>query len=75
MEHVRYMADIGCGYTKSKIQYMAADLSRSIGKQVKEEKRLSDQWFYVFLKLWPDLMMAQNNKRFKSAEQKVRPRR
>ena len=75
VEHVKYMADIGYGYTKSKIQYMAADFARSIGKQVKAEKGLSDHWFYGFLKRWPDLKMAKPQKlqisRAKSASKEV----
>ena len=59
MEHVKYMTFIGYGYTKSKIQYMAADFARSIGKQVKAEKGLSDHWFYGSLKRWSDLKMAK----------------
>ena len=36
------MVDIGYGYTKSNIQYMAADFARSVGKEIKSEKGLSD---------------------------------
>ena len=39
MEHVKYMADIGYGNTKSKIQYIAADFARSIGKTSQSRKR------------------------------------
>ena len=61
-EHVKYMADIGYGYTKSNIQYMAADFARSVWKEVKSEKGLSDSWFYGFLKRWPDLKMVKPQK-------------
>ena len=75
VEHVKYMADIGYGYTKSTIQYMASDFARSIGKGVKSEKSLSDNWFYGFLKRWSDLKMAKPQKlqisRAKSASQEV----
>ena len=54
---------------------MASDFARSIGKGVKSEKSLSDNWFYGFLKRWSDLKMAKPQKlqisRAKSASQEV----
>ena len=48
-QHITYMADIGFGYNKTTIQYMAKDFADSLGKSSKGEK-LSDNWFYGFTK-------------------------
>ena len=62
VDHIIYMGNIGYGYTKGNIQFMAADYARSIGKTVKAANGLSDHWFYAFLKRWPDLKMVKPQK-------------
>ena len=37
MDHVKYMASIGYGYNKSRVQYMARDYVISLNKSVKSK--------------------------------------
>ena len=63
MDHIKYIGDIGYGYTKTNIQYMATEFCQSLGKKnLKSEKGLSSMWFHAFMKPWPDLkgMKPQN---------------
>ena len=57
--HITYMADIGYGYNKSSIQYMARGYSASgkepMGKKLEETGYLSNCWFYGFMNRWPEL--------------------
>lgn len=62
VEHIKYMGDIGYGYTKSNVQHMATDYCKSMGKSVISEKGLSSMWFYAFMKRWPDLKLAKPQK-------------
>ena len=36
--HITYMAEIGYGYNKSSIQYMARDYSTSLGKEIGRDR-------------------------------------
>ena len=69
------MGDIGYGYSKGSIQYMAADFAKSIGRPVKAANGLSDHWFYGLLKRWPELKMVKPQKlhiaRAKSASKEI----
>ena len=60
-QHITYMADIGFGYNKTAIQYMAKDFADSLGKSTKGEK-LSDNWFYGFTKRKSDLKTVKPQK-------------
>ena len=60
--HITYMADIGYGYGASGIRYMAKDFADSLGKHVKAKEALSNNWFYSFLKRWPNLKVAKPQK-------------
>ena len=66
VEHVKYMANIGYGYSKTNVQYLAAEyfcsLSHGETEKIKRDKPLSDCWFYGFLKRWPDLKLAKPQK-------------
>ena len=55
VEHVKYMADIGYGYTKSKIQYMAADFAGVHWKAGQGRKR-----FKRSLVLWIPQMLTRS---------------
>ena len=74
-QHITYMGDIGYGYSKGSIQYMAADFAKSIGRPVKAANGLSDHWFYGLLKRWPELKMVKPQKlhiaRAKSASKEI----
>ena len=48
VDHIKYIGDIGYGYTKSEVQYMATDYCKSVGKDVKSNG-LSSMWFYAFM--------------------------
>lgn len=56
------MAKIGFGYNKTSIQYMAKDYADSLGKFVKAQKYLSDNWFYGFTSRWPYLKTVKPQK-------------
>ena len=62
VDHIKYMGDIGYGYTKSEVQYMATDYCKSGGKGVNSENGLSSMWFYAFMKRWPDIKVAKPQK-------------
>jgi hypothetical protein len=42
VEHVTYMANIGHGYNKISIQYLAKEFTESLGRNVKSESSLSN---------------------------------
>ena len=75
VEHIKYMADIGYGYNKSSIQYMARDYAVSLGKSVQPSDSLSNCWFYGFMGRWPTLKVVKPQKlaiaRAKSASREV----
>ena len=60
--HIKYMAGIGYGYNKSGIQYMAKDYAVSLGKPTKAKESLSNNWFYGFIKRWPNLKIVKPQK-------------
>ena len=62
VDHIKYMGDIGYGYTKSEVQYMATDYCKSGGKGVNSENGLSSMWFYAVMKRWPDIKVAKPQK-------------
>ena len=53
-KHRTYMAEIGFGFNKTAIQYMAKDFADSLGKSTKGGK-LSDNWFCGLTKRKSDL--------------------
>ena len=60
-KHIIYLAEIGFGYNKTAIHYMANDFPDSLGKSTKGEK-LSDNWFYGFTKRRSDLITVKPQK-------------
>jgi hypothetical protein len=62
VHHIKYMGDIGYGYNKAEIQYMARDFALSLGKPVKSKDAMSNSWFYDFLARWPELKMVMPQK-------------
>ena len=75
VEHIKYMADIGYGYNKSSIQYMARDYAVSLGRSVQPSDSLNNCWFYGFMGRWPTLNVVKPQKlaiaRAKSASREV----
>ncbi|XP_053392052.1 uncharacterized protein LOC128554769 [Mercenaria mercenaria] len=62
VNHITYMAGIGYGYSASSIKYMAKDYADSLGKNVKAKEALSNNWFYSFIKRWPNLAVVKPQK-------------
>ncbi|MEW8543568.1 MAG: hypothetical protein AB2693_08525 [Candidatus Thiodiazotropha sp.] len=62
VDHISYMADIGYGYSKSSIQYMAKDYAESLSKEVKASEAMSNCWFYGFMGRWPELKIVKPQK-------------
>ena len=62
MEHIKYMANIGYGYTKSNIQYMARDYAEAVGKTVNGPEALSNCWLYGFVGRWPEMKTVKPQK-------------
>ena len=66
VQHLVYMASIGYGYTKMSIQRMAKEYAISLNKKITAKndnsEHLSNNWFYGFLKRWPDLRLVQPQK-------------
>ena len=62
VQHITYMAQIGYGYSKSSIQYMAKGYSEPFWKTVKAKQSLSNNWFYGFIKRWPSLEVVKPQK-------------
>jgi hypothetical protein len=50
-----YMARIGYGYSKAKVQLVGRDYAQALGKNLRsgESLQLSNNWFYGMLKRWP----------------------
>ena len=75
VDHLSYMADIGYGYQKSKVQYMARDFAAVLGKDIKNQEYLSNCWFYGFIGRWPEMKVVKPQKltifRAKSASSEV----
>lgn len=62
VQHIKYMAEIGYGYTKINIQYMAADFCKSLGKKTPPGEKLSNHWFYGLMGRWSSLKLAKPQK-------------
>ena len=53
------MAYVGYGYTRSEILTMATDYTIHLGKRESEEKVFSMNWFYSFIRRWPELRVIK----------------
>ena len=54
--HIKHMAAIGHGYNTNKnIQEVAKEYALFLGKDVKANKSMSNNWLYGFLKRWPEV--------------------
>ena len=62
VSHISYMAEIGYGYNVSSIKYMAKDYADPLGKNINAKEALSDNWFYRFIKRWPDIKVVRPQK-------------
>ena len=57
--HIKEIAYIGYGYTRSEILNMATDYADHLGKRAKEEKVFSMNWFYGYISRWPELRVIK----------------
>ena len=56
---ITYMTEFGYGYSNASFQYMAKYYADSLGKTVKAKNSLSNNWFYGFIRRWPNLKIVQ----------------
>jgi hypothetical protein len=49
-DNITCMTNIGFGYSKISVQYIAKDFADMLGKKVKAEKALGDNWCYGLAK-------------------------
>ena len=59
VEHIKDMAYVGYGYTRSEILNMATDYAVHLGKRASDDKVLSMNWFYGFISRWPELRVIK----------------
>ena len=63
VSHISYTAEIGCGYNAPSIKGMAKDYVDSLGKtKIKAKESSSNNWFYGFVKSWPNLKAVKPQK-------------
>jgi hypothetical protein len=64
VNHMTYMANIGYGYSKAKIQLVGRNYAQAQGKNLRsgEALQLSNNWFYGMLKRWPELKLVKPQK-------------
>ena len=55
VEHIKDMANVGYGYTRSESLNMATDYAVHLGKMTNDDKVFSMNWFYGFIFRWPEL--------------------
>ena len=55
VEHVKTMANLGYGYTRSEVVSLASKFAVDIGKREEGSGELSMPWYYNFIKRWPEL--------------------
>lgn len=62
VDHIKYMASIGYGYSRCDVLYLATDLAISLGKKKPTDPILSNKFYYKFLGRWPDLTTSKPQK-------------
>ena len=58
-EHIKDMAYVRYGYTRSEILNMATDYAVYLGKRANDDKVFSMNWFYGFISRWPELRVIK----------------
>ena len=58
VEHIKYVASVGYGYTRREIAQLAGETAFFVGRKTNPEA-MSDKWVYNFLKRWPDLKITK----------------
>lgn len=59
VEHIKDMAYVGYGYTRSEILNMATDYAVHLGKKTNNDIVFSMNWFYSFISRWPELRVIK----------------
>ena len=59
VEHIKDMAYVGYGYTRSEILNMATGYAVHLGKRTNDDKVFSMNWFYGFISRWPELRVIK----------------
>ena len=55
VEHIKKMAKLGYGYTRTEVTSLATDFAVDLDLKKKSDKPLSLQWFRSFMDRWPEL--------------------
>ena len=55
VEHIKTMANLGYGYTRSEVVELASKFAVDIGKREEGSDLLTMPWYYNFMKRWPEL--------------------
>ena len=58
VSHIKELAEVGYGYTRSEVTNLATDYAVAIGKRRKEQP-FSLKWFYTFMNRWPELKVIK----------------
>lgn len=56
--HIKSLAEVGYGYTRSEVIHLASDYAVSLGKR-EADKPFSLQWYYDFMGRWPELKLVR----------------
>lgn len=55
VEHIKTMANLGYGYTRSEVVELTSKFAVDIGKREEGSDLLTMPWYYNFMKRWPEL--------------------
>ena len=59
VEHLKFMASVGYGYTRMEVVNMASEYAVCLNKRDKEHP-FSMKWFENFMKRWPELNVSKS---------------
>ena len=59
VEHIKDIAYVGYGYTRSEILNITTDYAVHLGKRANDDKVFSMNWFYGFISRWPKLRVIK----------------
>ena len=65
VNHVETMAQLGYGYSNIQLQHLSGELAFDMGRR-KENKPLSNNWLYGFLRRWNDRLSTLNPRKLES---------
>ena len=61
VEHIKEMAYVWYGYTRSEILNIATDYAVHLGKRAKEAKVFNMNWFHGLISRWPKLQVIKTS--------------